>query len=65
MNRWGLRSASLTAAAVLLPAPAYAHLVNSGLGPFYDGIGHFALTPEARPGLYPWPISISLTALQP
>ena len=34
------------AAAALLPAPAHAHLVNSGLGPFYDGMGHFALTPE-------------------
>jgi urease accessory protein len=31
---------------VLLPAPAHAHLVNTGLGPFYDGVSHFALTPE-------------------
>lgn len=28
------------------PSPAEAHLVNSGLGPFYDGISHFALSPE-------------------
>lgn len=31
---------------VLLPATANAHLVNTGLGPFYDGVSHFALTPE-------------------
>jgi len=30
----------------LLPAGAQAHLVNTGLGPFYDGLSHFALTPE-------------------
>lgn len=26
--------------------PASAHLVSTGLGPLYDGITHFALTPE-------------------
>ena len=30
----------------LLPATSHAHLVNTGLGPFYDGVSHFALTPE-------------------
>jgi len=34
------------AAALLLPGPSHAHLVNTGLGPFYDGVSHFALTPE-------------------
>lgn len=34
------------AALVLLPVEAQAHLVTTGLGPFYDGISHFALTPE-------------------
>ncbi len=34
------------AALVLLPATAHAHLVNTGLGPFYDGVSHFGLTPE-------------------
>ena len=29
-----------------LPATAHAHLVNTGLGPFYDGVSHLALTPE-------------------
>jgi urease accessory protein len=28
------------------PAEAHAHLVQSGLGPFYDGIAHFALSPD-------------------
>src|SRR5262249_42918222 len=28
------------------PGRAGAHLVNSGFGPFYDGIAHFFLTPE-------------------
>ena len=32
--------------ALAAPAVARAHLVNSGLGPFYDGVSHFALTPE-------------------
>ncbi len=32
--------------ALLLPASAQAHLVTTGLGPFYDGVSHFALTPE-------------------
>lgn len=30
----------------LAPTPASAHLVSTGLGPVYDGIFHFALTPE-------------------
>jgi hydrogenase/urease accessory protein HupE len=34
------------AALLLLPATSQAHLVNTGLGPFYDGVSHFALTPE-------------------
>ena len=37
---------SLTLAALLLPAAAHAHLVSTGLGPFYDGLSHFVLTPE-------------------
>lgn len=32
--------------AILLPAMAQAHLVNTGLGPFYDGVTHLALTPD-------------------
>ena len=30
----------------LWPSISQAHLVNTGLGPFYDGISHFAMSPE-------------------
>lgn len=40
---WTAVSAALV---VLSPASAQAHLVVSGLGPVYDGISHFALSPE-------------------
>jgi hydrogenase/urease accessory protein HupE len=40
------RRALVAGAALLAPASAHAHLVNSGLGPFYDGVSHLALTPE-------------------
>lgn len=30
----------------LWPAPASAHLVSTGFGPFYDGITHLALSPD-------------------
>ena len=33
-------------AILLLPSISQAHLVNSGLGPFYDGIAHFAISPD-------------------
>jgi urease accessory protein len=39
--------ASVLASLVLLaPASAQAHLVATGMGPLYDGVSHFALTPE-------------------
>jgi hydrogenase/urease accessory protein HupE len=34
------------ALAIAWPTAAHAHLVQSGLGPFYDGIAHFALSPD-------------------
>jgi hydrogenase/urease accessory protein HupE len=34
------------AAGLVLPAPLSAHLVTTGLGPFYDGIFHLLLSPE-------------------
>ena len=39
---------------ILLLAPAYvqAHLVTSGLGPFYDGAMHLALSPDDLLGLF-------------
>ena len=42
MHRW----VTLVAAGLLMPAAAQAHLVSTGLGPFYDGLSHFVLTPE-------------------
>lgn len=40
------RTLLATAALLLAPAPSHAHLLNTGLGPVYDGVSHFALTPE-------------------
>lgn len=41
------RRASAALALVLASPPlAHAHLVSTGLGPVYDGVTHFALTPE-------------------
>jgi len=40
----GIALVSLAVAAT--PGLAHAHLVNTGFGPFYDGIGHFFATPE-------------------
>ena len=40
------RRAALLAVGLLSPAAAQAHLVSTGLGPFYDGLSHFVLTPE-------------------
>ncbi|HXX32400.1 MAG TPA: HupE/UreJ family protein [Myxococcaceae bacterium] len=44
--RWAAGPARLAALAVLLPATAHAHLVTTGLGPLYDGIGHLLLSPD-------------------
>lgn len=33
-------------AVLLMPVSASAHLVTTGMGPVYDGIGHLLLTPE-------------------
>jgi urease accessory protein len=49
MNRLRMRAASQAGSVLALAAwaaPAHAHLVETGLGPVYDGIAHFALTPE-------------------
>jgi hydrogenase/urease accessory protein HupE len=44
----GRTVALIGAAAVVAawPTSAHAHLVQSGLGPFYDGIAHFTLSPD-------------------
>jgi hydrogenase/urease accessory protein HupE len=44
LNSAGAGVLGLTLA--LCPLSAYAHLIETGLGPVYDGITHFALTPE-------------------
>lgn len=35
-----------TAALLLTPSESVAHLVTTGMGPVYDGLGHLLLTPE-------------------
>jgi hydrogenase/urease accessory protein HupE len=45
--RWVAAWAGACAGAILtLPSPAAAHLVSTGMGPVYDGIGHLLLTPD-------------------
>jgi len=48
MKRAALRHLTwvIPAAAALLPTVAEAHLVVTGMGPIYDGISHFAWSPE-------------------
>ena len=41
-----LSLAVVASAFILLPAPARAHLMNTGFGPFYDGLTHLFVTPE-------------------
>jgi len=36
----------LLALLVVIPSPAHAHLMNTGLGPFYDGLAHPFVSPE-------------------
>ena len=50
MNRLAVL-ASLFATACIIPAEAQAHLVNSGLGPFYDGALHLLMSPGDLLGL--------------
>jgi urease accessory protein len=48
MGRTGIacRAASLLAMTAAAATPAQAHLMNSGFGPFYDGLAHPLLSPE-------------------
>ena len=41
---WSVALAALAGA--LLPSPAEAHLVTTGLGPIYDGISHVLVSPD-------------------
>jgi hydrogenase/urease accessory protein HupE len=49
---WLPRLGLAAVAVVLAPSTAHAHLANSGLGPFYDGLLHFSMSPgEILPAL--------------
>ena len=46
-HKTGVRKGLIAVLCLLLwPSYAYAHLVTTGLGPVYDGIGHLVMTPE-------------------
>jgi urease accessory protein len=44
-KRWS-KAILIVAVLLALPVPASAHATNTGLGPFYDGLAHFFLSPE-------------------
>jgi hypothetical protein len=46
LNKSYLLLGIVISAALLKPTDAAAHLVTTGMGPVYDGIGHLLLTPE-------------------
>jgi hydrogenase/urease accessory protein HupE len=41
-----LTLSATTSLVLALPVPAHAHLMNTGFGPFYDGVTHLFVTPE-------------------
>ena len=45
-DRGRLLFAGIMAAVLIKPSTVAAHLVTTGMGPVYDGIGHLLLTPE-------------------
>jgi urease accessory protein len=44
--RWAVLVLGVFSVAVFCPLPAEAHLNSTGMGPFYDGLLHFLLSPE-------------------
>ena len=40
------RGALVTLMTIVIPRPAHAHLMTTGLGPFYDGLTHLLVSPE-------------------
>ncbi len=45
-SRRGAALAGASLGCLLLPSPADAHLVTTGLGPIYDGISHVLMSPD-------------------
>jgi urease accessory protein len=45
-HKWSVGLLAGFASLLALPAFCLAHLVTTGLGPVYDGIGHLVMTPE-------------------
>lgn len=47
-NRLDIKSKGFAGALIIFlwPSSAQAHLVNTGLGPFYDGISHLTMSPD-------------------
>ena len=46
MGRGAGRAAAVLAAVIAWSSAAEAHLIQSGLGPFYDGVAHFAMSAD-------------------
>jgi hydrogenase/urease accessory protein HupE len=46
LKNLNILSGAVLSAVLLIPNEAAAHLVTTGMGPVYDGIGHLLLTPE-------------------
>jgi urease accessory protein len=46
LNNFHILLGAVLSAVLLKPSDAAAHLVTTGMGPVYDGIGHLLLTPE-------------------
>ncbi|UCD82155.1 MAG: HupE/UreJ family protein, partial [Desulfobacterales bacterium] len=46
MNKYIIHGIAAIALLFLWPSVSQAHLVNTGLGPFYDGVSHLAMSPD-------------------
>ena len=46
MNKQKIHAIAPFVLIVLWPSISLAHLVNTGLGPFYDGVSHLAMSPD-------------------
>ncbi|MBW1869889.1 MAG: HupE/UreJ family protein [Deltaproteobacteria bacterium] len=46
MNKNKIHAIAAFVLLLLYPSISHAHLVNTGLGPFYDGVSHLAMSPD-------------------